>query len=436
MDFRIIGSTLKPLSVLLNIALIMVATTGYGQLPNLATYNEVSEFKIFFESRYFWDAGLNNWNEYSQVNRTYDPDGHLIESDYSEPTEGGYVQTDLIRYQYSLGGNLLVRHAYFNLHQSSTVFQETNYEYDGDGRLIETTTLTSDIEQQGLLTTGIRFTYEYDEEGNRSAETRSILGPGSTEWVPERLIERKFEEGVKTREQINEWDGQLNDWTRLRVSWFTNDTQGNEIEERVEFLNPDTGQWEAWGSIFTTNTYNEKDQLTELVKRRLLVSTLTVEIFLRETYSYFNNQLVERKSYNRTPENTWNETRREDFVFDTSGNIVEYRDFFWSQGPPEITSAERIIYAYQEFEIDPDNEELIITPNPSTGQFKFFIRQPVPANSRFLVFNNRGMLMYSVDLGDDDWNGVIDLTHYDNGLYLLRLETPNYVSTRRIVVSR
>ena len=87
-------------------------------------------------------------------------------------------------------------------------------------------------------------------------------------------------------------------------------------------------------------------------------------------------------------------------------------------------------------QVDQQDEELAIYPNPSNGVFTISVANLPAKKAELRIINVIGNEIYRETLTRDDgqFSKTIDLTGKAKGLYYVKLETDNYSSVRRVVV--
>ncbi|MEJ8801211.1 T9SS type A sorting domain-containing protein [Pontibacter sp. H249] len=92
--------------------------------------------------------------------------------------------------------------------------------------------------------------------------------------------------------------------------------------------------------------------------------------------------------------------------------------------------------AEKAIEVEQQDEELAIYPNPSNGVFTISISNLSAKKAELRIINVIGNEIYRETLtsGQGQFTKTIDLTGKAKGLYYVKLETDTYSSVRRVVV--
>lgn len=87
-------------------------------------------------------------------------------------------------------------------------------------------------------------------------------------------------------------------------------------------------------------------------------------------------------------------------------------------------------------EMDEQDEELAIYPNPSNGVFTISVGNLSSKKAELRIINVIGNEIYRETLTRDEgqFTKTIDLTGKAKGLYYVKLETDSYSSVRRVVI--
>lgn len=87
-------------------------------------------------------------------------------------------------------------------------------------------------------------------------------------------------------------------------------------------------------------------------------------------------------------------------------------------------------------QVDQQDEELAIYPNPSNGVFTISVANLPAKKAELRIINVIGNEIYRETLtrGEGQFTKTIDLTGKAKGLYYIKLETDSYSSVRRVVI--
>jgi hypothetical protein len=110
---------------------------------------------------------------------------------------------------------------------------------------------------------------------------------------------------------------------------------------------------------------------------------------------------------------------------DIENTAYIYFDF----NPPIVTNTTLNTNAYLGLvSKDSDNEfKFNIFPNPTNGIFTLDLSE----NTTVKIYSVIGSLIYEQEVQKDQ---IIDLTNYKKGIYTIQVNTPKYISSKKLIV--
>jgi hypothetical protein len=118
-------------------------------------------------------------------------------------------------------------------------------------------------------------------------------------------------------------------------------------------------------------------------------------------------------------------------AFHRSGDRYNSPDSLYGYGIPDMIQA--IDYLQDKYIKIPDSG-LIISPNPTSGQFQIIFPSP-PVNVTVEIFSVSGKIIFRKDFADYAGRTIIvsDLQHAEQGMYLLRITSGSEKTVRKII---
>lgn len=204
-------------------------------------------------------------------------------------------------------------------------------------------------------------------------------------------------------------------------------------------LNAPSDRWFGFGFDATSMT-NGKDVVifdgTDLTDRSFLYIGVVPPMDAEQDWTIISNTVSggTRTLVATRPSNTGNAN---DYVFTTSANSI---NLVWSMADASNFSVEFANYHFnnygvtmQSFTLSQDEfstAEFSLSPNPAKSKFKIFLPR-VYNNARLDVFDVLGKKIYSKEI--TQLTSVIDVSKWNNGLYLVRISTDEATQTKRFV---
>jgi hypothetical protein len=75
----------------------------------------------------------------------------------------------------------------------------------------------------------------------------------------------------------------------------------------------------------------------------------------------------------------------------------------------------------------------VLYPNPTSGVFKFALKEPLKSNSDIMIVSSEGRIVYKDTMSGEEILKQFDLSYIPSGLYILVLYDENVVETKKII---
>ncbi|MEY3501929.1 MAG: hypothetical protein RL308_3602 [Bacteroidota bacterium] len=108
---------------------------------------------------------------------------------------------------------------------------------------------------------------------------------------------------------------------------------------------------------------------------------------------------------------------------DIKNTAYIYFDF----NPPIVTNTTINTNGYLGLDINDSEFKFNIFPNPTNGKFTLDLSE----NTTVKIYSVIGSLIYEQEVQKDQ---IIDLTNYKKGIYTIQVNTPKYISSKKLIV--
>lgn len=81
-----------------------------------------------------------------------------------------------------------------------------------------------------------------------------------------------------------------------------------------------------------------------------------------------------------------------------------------------------------------DNQDYRIYPNPTSGEVRFWFAQSSNASANITVFNSIGQLMLQTEIAQRGKSFILDLTRFNNGIYMVQYDDGNTQWVEKVIV--
>jgi hypothetical protein len=328
-----------------------------------------------------------------------------------------------------------------------------------------------------------RGSYEYDANNNLLTELVEY-GDGDN-WVNSMLITNTYDaNNNKTSYLHQNWNG--NEWENYWQETYTYDVKNNITSEiHQDWID---NQWVDNGQ----NTY-VYDVNNNLISSLTQVDNGAELVTSEVTYFYdAGNRLVSDSAY--TWGNSWDYIHLRTYTYDSFGNLINWLsqskngenlenlaraiftydaannetsafrqdwkdnswvnfDFdshsfneynlltsdtyrYWNSSGTKVMDGDSLAYYYHDAvtglnEIERARENICIYPNPNRGKFILTSNSNIQS---IVIFNINGKLIYSDSGLILQMQKEIDLSNYDKGVYLLKIQTITGVETKKLFI--
>jgi len=342
-----------------------------------------------------------------------------------------------IDYEYNNEQLVSEIHSIFNNGVASLI-KKTAYQYDK-------TDLTSKKEYS-WLTTGWILSIETDFTYLQNGKTDSLTtinfqsGNGMTQFLSTFIYNL---DGTLKSQLFQEKSG--NDWVNSElINWYyiLNSTSTLIRSIQIKKWMSDTSSFE--NTQRTDYVYNDSIELVTETYQRW--STMFWKNDIRYDYQYDKNNKLTKKTLSKPIYNDWRGLISINYSNPTNNNLndIESKFEFWGGNTGELTTSyipflfnseqkiqkgRRMQISYK---VDPDttlftnvlnnsNQSIPVYPNPSDGIF--YINTQKHTINSWIVSDIKGQILKIQNQSFQ--SGVIDLTDFPKGIYILRVTTPN-----------
>jgi hypothetical protein len=328
-----------------------------------------------------------------------------------------------------------------------------------------------------------RGSYEYDANNNIITELVEYSDGGT--WVNSMLIKKTWDENSNQTSYLHQnWNG--TDWENYWQETYKYDVKNNMTSaSHQDWIG---NQWVDNG--LNTYVYDSNNNMVSSVTQ----VDNDAELVTSEI-SYFydaGNKLISDSTY--TWGNSWNYIRLGTYTYDTYGNLINWLsqskngdfleninrtiftydaannktsairqdwkdnswvnlDFdrhsfneynlltsdaykYWNSSGTKIMDGDSSAYYYHEAvtginEIERAKENICIYPNPNRGKFTLTSNSIIQS---IVIFNINGKRIYTDSGFIQLMQKEIDLSDYDKGVYLLKIQTGKGVETKKLLI--
>jgi hypothetical protein len=315
------------------------------------------QFLFTFE----WDDDLSQWIKYAKDSLVYNNTNSEIDY-YME-----WVQNKWIFVRKSIQQwddlNRYILYAHYDFDTLSNEWQgccKNEFYYDEEGKMIQELQYSWDTNLQDFIVWGKQES-AYDDAGEVMVSIRFLSDESSGEWINWEKREFSYHpDGSQTMDFFN-WDLSLEQWIlKTRSDYF--------VDEAGNFLGMESFDY---------------DQDTEIPIQGFKFDYVLNDQGLQMLETYYR----------------WNVEKEEWYV--TS-------KYFHQYGYPVITYLN-----------EPENEEIVIYPNPTNDHF-FIDTAEKFGEASLQIYTIQGILM----LDQSNRSGMVDISTLPAGLYLLQLNLP------------
>lgn len=97
---------------------------------------------------------------------------------------------------------------------------------------------------------------------------------------------------------------------------------------------------------------------------------------------------------------------------------------------PTLTSSFKTNTIFLDFDNNYQDKDFTISPNPAKNKLNIALPSDMPS-AKVSVFNVLGKLVYSGEISN--FNGSIDISNWNSGVYLVKISTDNLAKTKRFI---
>jgi hypothetical protein len=353
-----------------------------------------------------------DWVNNHEINFTYE-DGLLISERHSKYVNGMLVDYKLITISYD--NNLIVNRKEFYFVDNKWLLKgitENTYQNN-----LPETTVIKKIGQNISENLDLKLTSEYNSENLLTKQTfteKSIdniwINKSKTDWYyhPDKKI---------SSQRSKVWNSQLSTWENSSMIEFTYNVDGKIASETFFFWK--TMFWER--VLKYIYEYSSDGKLIRKVMQMPIYRQW--RDFSSIDYSNFNGSKPNQMETKLT-------------FWGNKGTLLSTNIPFIFNDETEIRKGNQIIISYEKIDntdistLAQKNEfSIAVYPNPSEDEFYF---NPEEYNSKsWLVYDMNGKIVKQSSMSEK--TGVIDLSNFTEGIYLLRVITPKNVLTQKLI---
>ena len=406
-------------------------------ITEVQVFDNDSTFKLMYfydtqgnkvlETKYYMNS--QSWSLLSQTEWIYDGKNCTTQRESKWSTSKWNI-TYTIDYQYvnnqlmselqqqNISGNphqvKKTEYQYINLKQTSkkeyswiadlwVLSIETSYTYLLDGN---SETVTTALYQNGTVTDQYKSTFLYNANGTLATQ----------------LLQQKTA---------------ITNWTNIElINWYYVSGTTNILSQRCKKWLSDTSSWENLQK--TENQYDTNNQLTSESFQRW--KSMFWDNDIRYDYVYDNNNLEVKKILSLPIYHVWRSIVSINYsnYTDKKAGLIESKFEFWGGNTGELTTSfipfdfnnsvvlqkgKSVQIVYASFNALPQIREGIssipVYPNPSNGIY--YIDTQKYGVESWSVSNLKGQILKNQI--QTAQSGVIDITDFPKGIYILRVET-------------
>lgn len=353
-----------------------------------------------------------DWVNNHEINFTYE-DGLLISERHSKYVNGMLVDYKLITVSYD--NNLPVNRKEFYFVDNKWLLKgitENTYQNN-----LPETTLIKKIGQNISENLDLKLTSEYNSENLLTKQTFTEKGIDNI-WINKSKTDWYYQPDKKISSQRSKvWNSQLSIWENSSMIEFTYNADGKIASETFYFWK--TMFWER--VLKYIYEYSSDGKLIRKVMQMPIYRQW--RDFSSIDYSNFNGSKPNQMETKLT-------------FWGNKGTLLSTNIPFIFNDETEIRKGNQIIISYEKIDntdistLALKNEfSIAVYPNPSEDVFYF---NPEEYNSKsWVVYDMNGKIVKQSSMTEK--TGVIDLSNFTEGIYLLRVITPKNVLTQKLI---
>ncbi|MBU0490127.1 MAG: T9SS type A sorting domain-containing protein [Bacteroidetes bacterium] len=458
-----------------------VKLTYKYQSFNLTNVNKANDFYPDRFLNWAWDTIV----EYDTIGlsermvRTINAEGKVVDYIFQVWENSTWINDEMFLYMYNNDGNLetVLNKGWEN--NAWVITMRYTYFYDSIGNMVEE---LGEGLHNNVWVNSWRNIYQYDSNGNIIEQLNEWWQ--NIDWVnDQRTTYLCDSSGNDLIVVVENWDN--NNWKYSYRSSYSYDSNGNKITSMYE-------NWDIWEGDWTYSSresysYDYNDNLLSKIREDWedslwvylgkdtymynglgKVISWLYEVWQNDewiyysfsTYSYDVDQNLIAQLFEKWSDSTWTNCALLTYTFDANHNSIAGKFEQWINGDWHISSANvdlciftngeidlkiynryRYEASFQSFTSGIDNEDnnkfdcsLIISPNPSSGNFTISFSRIENQTAKLTVTNTLGEIVKTIELvsGQTDYN--VDISGAAAGVYFVSLQTDNGSAVQKIVV--
>ena len=413
-----------------------------------------------------WNTNENNWK--TTIYRSYADDGRqLLAYDKNwDNTQNHFAYGYQQIWEYNESGKLAVYSwEEFNSEiQDFEDYKRQTYSYNDLNQVATIINEKWNPENQAWNNTS-RNDFLYNEFGNASRRTNLSWNTSSQEWNNYSKSDFTYTDSGLISNTTNQlWDSELPGWKNDTQSTLSYNSQNLNDTTTYYFWLDDKEIW--YPSYRQMRDYNAQDIMVELIRQDCFFPADNFENSTRLLNIYENNLRVEERVQKWTGTN-WRDDRIQLFtyVYDTlfeSQTIISYDTYnqvydtsyrylavyndkpllekvltqHWNSENAEFSTSRQTFYFWSPlaspdaiFEVE--QLDFMVYPNPSSGIFKINLPEETENNSRIIVSDLNGRIIYSGFTESRHTN--IDLSREKKGIYHIQIISGTKRGVRQVI---
>ncbi len=135
-------------------------------------------------------------------------------------------------------------------------------------------------------------------------------------------------------------------------------------------------------------------------------------------------------------DNSWVNLDFDSHSFNENNLLTSDTYRYWNSAGTKVMEGDSIAYYYNDaitgiIEIERTKENIYIYPNPGNGKFTLTSNSNIQS---IVIYNINGKLIYSDSGFIQQMQKEIDLSGYDKGVYLVKIQTSKGVETKKLLI--
>ncbi len=362
----------------------------------------------------------------------YDNNEHLDSIVFFKWKDDAWMKFQKSFYKYHSNG---VRLEYFyQIYKSNNWFSQRKWEYTYDNNFNQT------VQEQFRWAGGkwhINNQNRYTYDSNNLLTEIIWRNFSSDKWNDGYLDKYTYDTNKRLIERYTQTRlfSPNNEWMNLKKTSYTRNPNGKVLEtEEIIWANE---QWVPFKK--TINEYDHHGNVVLEIEQKS-PDSINYQNYTKEEFQFNKENLLTNVYSSEWKDNKWTFTLSRTYEYDDRQNQKYMLAKKWSSTKSEWVDNHQIFYNFQ-LSNPPSNKpttelNFSVSPNPNDGKFRIELDERQSEKVKIKIYSLEGKFVgqYSIEAHEKESN--LDLSHLNNGTYILSITLKDAVGRQKIVIQK